>query len=302
MFDDRYGCPSVVDIWHCSDCDHFFCVPPLEAKEIAALYEQFYGRSRVQTEDIERTARASVAAPKWKRWYKGETNSGQHLAPLPSHLLDIGSGACQDVLEAKLLGHDAHGFDVDSTSARLGRELGVDVRSGDDVGGAFGGDRFEWIQLNQVIEHYVDPCSSVQAVTDLLSPGGRLFVATPNASSLLRRATRRRWINWHVPYHQQHFTRRSLALVLEGCGLHVETVRTVTPSVWFLLQVRSMFVAPSSGQPTETWTTREPSRGYKEFTLRVMLLVALLGAGAISRILDALKVGESLVVVAKKPM
>ncbi len=302
MFDDRFGCPAVVDVQRCTDCDHFFCWPPLGSDEIGSLYEQFYGRSKVNSADVARQAGHNVDTPKWKRWFRGESNSGQHIAPRSSRLLDIGSGACQDVLEAKLLGHDAHGFDVDSTSELLGRAVGVDVRSGPNVGAAFPNDHFDWVQLNQVIEHYVDPVSSMRDIVELVRPGGAVFIATPNASSLLRRLTGRRWINWHVPYHQQHFTRRSLVQVLEGCGLKVDSVRTVTPSVWFLLQIRSLVTRPTPGAANETWEPRQVAAGPREKAVRAVAFAALMVAGALSRVLDVLRTGESLVVVARKPM
>ena len=44
MFDDRFGCPDVVDIYKCDRCRHCFCGPKLSPREIGALYEKYYGR------------------------------------------------------------------------------------------------------------------------------------------------------------------------------------------------------------------------------------------------------------------
>lgn len=49
-------------------------------------------------------------------------------------------------------------------------------------------DRFENIVLTHVLEHVVDPVAVLQAVAErLLAPGGRVFVACPNANAASRR-------------------------------------------------------------------------------------------------------------------
>ena len=300
MHDDRYGCPWTVDIEQCTNCEHFFCWPPLGPDEIASLYEEYYGRSSVNPDEVASEARRNVLLPRWRRWIRGATTSGQYFAPSGSNVLDIGSGTCQDALEAQLLGHRVDGFDVDTGSVRLGESIGVSIRSGSDVVAAFEGRRFDWIQLNQVVEHYIDPIAAVSAITELLAPEGRLFVATPNAASLVRRLTRRRWINWHVPYHQHHFTARSLQETIRACGMETETLRTATPAVWIVMQIRALLGRPTPGRATNAWSTVRPV-GRRGVLARTIVLVALLGGAVIAHLLDTFHVGESILLVARKP-
>lgn len=50
------------------------------------------------------------------------------------------------------------------------------------------GKRFDTIILGHVLEHVVDPVSLLKQVKSWLSPGGRIFCAVPNASSIHRQA------------------------------------------------------------------------------------------------------------------
>ncbi|MGO8126718.1 class I SAM-dependent methyltransferase, partial [Rhizobium ruizarguesonis] len=63
------------------------------------------------------------------------------------------------------------------------------------------------IVLNQVIEHVPDPLAILAALRDRLNRGGRVVLAFPNTVSFHRKLWKERWINWHIPYHQNHFNR-----------------------------------------------------------------------------------------------
>lgn len=284
MTDDRFGCPNVVDVLGCSQCDHFFVAPPLSLEEIGPLYENFYGRSP-ETELGDSYWRSN----KLWRWVVGENNLGQFVLSPLSHpyLLDVGSGDCQNLWDAVRRGFDAVGFDVDTTSGKIASRHGLTVRTGDSVRSSFGSDQFDAVQMNQVLEHYVDPVTELKKIAECLRPGGALFISTPNANSIWRRLYGRRWINWHVPYHQQHFTKTSLQRALRESGFHHERVRTVTPLVWFVLQIRQAIRAGG-------WN------GLSFRGARVIELALLLAVFIPLRILDRFGLGDCLVILAVK--
>jgi len=291
MSDDRFGCPRVVSIYQCCGCGHFSVSPRLGQDEIGNLYEMFYGRS--SSTDL--VPSKTVSKP-WRRWILGQTNLGHFvLDPLTTTtLLDVGSGDCQNLCDAIALGFKAVGYDVDRTSVTIGERNSLEVRAGMSVGAAYPNRKFSAIQLNQVIEHYLDPRAQLHELQDHLDDGGRLFISTPNAGSVFRRMFGRRWINWHVPYHQHHFTKKSLTALLEHEGLEVVSQRTVTPIVWFVLQVRQAASRPVRGQPSTRWGSPETRLGSALlFALTVMMLVPV-------RLLDAVGLGDSLVVVATR--
>jgi 2-polyprenyl-3-methyl-5-hydroxy-6-metoxy-1,4-benzoquinol methylase len=89
--------------------------------------------------------------------------------------------------------------------------------------------RFDWIVLWNVIEHLRRPWNDLAALKEVLTPGGLLFLATPNASSLKGLLLRARWDQRSNLTHFFYFTSKSLGAVLRKAGfsepqeLHVST-------------------------------------------------------------------------------
>ena len=101
---------------------------------------------------------------------------------------------------------------------------------------------FDVVVAMEVIEHLADleyahatvlsgVRSCLSEAARVLRVGGRLFVTTPNAASLLviERVLRHE-PPWLYPYHFREFTPRELRILVEGAGLHVE--RLATEYVW----------------------------------------------------------------------
>ena len=289
MFDDRYGCPKVVDIYKCNRCQHCFCGPKLSPSEIGSLYEKYYGRKVDVQLGIHLALNSRVV-----RWILGENNLGQFAFQpnLVTTLLDIGCGDCQNLWDANFLGFEAYGFDVDRSSEEIGARNGLRVRSGQSVKAAYPNQKFDIMQLNQVIEHFIDPAEQLEDIGDHLANNGRIFISTPNSGSLLRRLTGRKWLHWHVPYHQHHFSKRSLATMVEAEGWKVISCRTVTPLVWVVLQYRAIKMDSKLGELNQTWQSGSPRRGARFLEL-IFLTVAFFPL----RFVDALGLGDCQVMI-----
>ena len=289
MYDDRYGCPNVVDIRKCGECGHCFCWPKLSNAELGPLYEKYYGRKAETELGVHLTLRSRVA-----RWIIGENNLGQFAFKPATNakLLDIGSGDCQNLWDAQFVGFEAYGFDVDSTSAEIGARNGLQVRSGHSVGAAYPDQKFDIMQMNQVIEHFVDPAEQLRDIGDHLASKGLIFISTPNSGSLLRRLTGRKWLHWHVPYHHHHFSKNSLKTLVESEDWEVISRRTVTPLVWVVLQFRAIKMDSKLGEPNETWQSGSERRGARLLEL-LLLAVAFLPI----RLADVLRMGDCQVMI-----
>ncbi len=289
MFDDRYGCPNVVAIRKCGKCGHCFCWPKLSNVELSPLYEKYYGRKAEMVLGTHLTLRSRVA-----RWIIGENNLGQFsFEPVTkTKLLDVGSGDCQNLWDAQFLGFDAYGFDVDSTSAEIGARNGLQVRSGHSVGDAYPDQKFDIMQMNQVIEHFVDPAEQLRDIGGHLASQGHIFISTPNSGSLLRRLTGRKWLHWHVPYHQHHFSKKSLKTLVEHEDWEVISCRTVTPLIWVVLQFRAIKMNSKLGESNETWQLGSQRRGARllELILLTMLFLPI-------RLTDVLGMGDCQVMI-----
>jgi 2-polyprenyl-3-methyl-5-hydroxy-6-metoxy-1,4-benzoquinol methylase len=210
--------------------------------------------------------------------------------------LDVGSGDCQNLWDAEALGFNAYGYDVDKTAGEIAERYGLHVRTGATVDDAYPETVFQLIQLNQVIEHFIDPVDHLQKLAHKLDASGRIFIATPNSGSLVRRLVGKKWINWHVPYHQHHFSKTSLRKMVTKEGWEIESHRTVTPLVWVLLQIRSLRNTPELGQVSRYWKEGSTRRGGR---LLELLILGVLFVPV--RLTDLFKCGDCQIMVIKRP-
>lgn len=248
MFDDRFGCPDEVEINRCTDCGHHFITQIRPDSALGSLYEKYYGRaSSPQTKRHSRLGALLKAPPEY-----GMRVIGRGKGRL---LLDVGCGGGEFLSLASALGFNVIGIDVDPGAVESARRSGFDVRVGDPTNNNLADQTFDVITLNQVIEHVEDPIATLSAVRGLLREEGLVFLATPNGDSRGVRNYGRRWIHWHVPFHQHIFSYRSLELAARKAGLCLNHHRSYSPRGWTRLQGQHCH------EPFELGVERWPWRG-----------------------------------------
>lgn len=110
------------------------------------------------------------------------------------------------------------------------------VRDVEDVPADIG--RFDCLVAADVLEHLVDPWSTLEAYVRLLEPGCRAIVSLPNAAhwttfaALARGSWPRRPEGIHDATHLRWFTLRDAIELCEGAGLHVEHVERRPWVLW----------------------------------------------------------------------
>lgn len=291
LFDDRFGNPDLFNVVCCSECSHCVLSPRLDPADVQSLYETYYGRSVSTTLGEHRSLHSPVV-----RWILGENCLGQFEADPSIHrkLLDVGSGDCQNLWDAIELGFDAVGYEVDRNSADIARKNGLQLLVAESIENLFEQGQFDWIQMNQVLEHSLQPRALLSEVHRILSPSGSIFIATPNGRSIFNRLFNSRWINWHVPFHQHCFSIKSLRVLLDKAGFSVVEARTVTPVVWLLLQIRRSLTRVEMGDTSPLWMRGSKVRGQRIFEV---LILGLLFVPV--RIVDWFGFGDCQVVIAK---
>lgn len=123
--------------------------------------------------------------------------------PPPGRLLDIGCGDGKFLETAKLRGFDVWGLDLDSRSADVAAQRGLDnvftcmldqfVESHQQT--------FAVITFFEVLEHQADPTAFITQLKTILAKGGYLYGSVPNRNRWQTRQDAR----WDSPPH--HFTR-----------------------------------------------------------------------------------------------
>lgn len=225
---DRPGCPlcgspasrlhrlSHTHSWECGDpsCGlRFACPAPSEA-ELRELYRTLYypevGPSGGSFED--------TPAPVLEELVQ---SLGVQLATQANtRILDVGCGRGELGRIALDLGFQPTGIERDPNArAHAASAAGFPVyESLEALQQAEPQARFDVIILWQVIEHLREPWRDLAALRDLLSPGGRLVVATPNARSLRARLQGARWENVENPTHLYYFSAGALRRTLTEAG------------------------------------------------------------------------------------
>lgn len=308
LVDDRYGCPGKFAIERCNTCGHAVTVPRLQESDLPTLYQQYYPRKDVDLPAIE--AEVQRNAEKFaaiKRWFGGTDNQGQFFAKQGQDVLDVGCGSCQSLLELKRTGACAYGVEADPNVKSIAEHFGLNVHIGSIWDEPFPGVSFDLVVMNQVIEHIPNPEKSLALVAKRLKPDGQVVLSFPNAGSIYRKMSGRYWINWHVPYHQHHFTRRSIEVMAEKLGLRIVSARTITPNLWTVLQYRNWQAGAAEGRPSDVWgaTASVPvkvsfRRKVINKSLRILLRALNPAIALVNRMIDMAGLGDSLLVVLRR--
>jgi SAM-dependent methyltransferase len=152
------------------------------------------------------------------------------------------------------LAQEGYGIEADVRVKKVADYYGLNIQIGPLEECDFGGAKFDLVSLNQVIEHIPDPGRLLMKLRDSVRREGVVVLSFPNVGSLYRRLFGRRWINWHVPYHIYHFSRESFTRLCERGGWTVMKYKTVTPNLWTVLQIRSLFTPIHMGSPSPLWS------------------------------------------------
>lgn len=307
VFDDRYGEPNRYRLARCARCAHLATAPRLNESALPALYGTYYPRKDMRPQDVVRGAQDVVARfARLRRWWRGVDNQGQYRVRPGEAMLDIGCGSGTSLLEARALGATAYGIEADPNVRPIAEALGLNIHFGSLYDHPFPEQRFDLVVLNQVIEHLPDPDKALQLLHERLAPGGRIVLVFPNVGSVWRWLCGLRWINWHIPYHLHHFTRQGFARMADRCGYRISAVRSITPNLWTLLQLRAQWRPAQRGVPNPMWAVRAvdtaddtgdvapttPPSSAKA-ALRGLVLIPL---ALLNRLIDATGMGDSLLV------
>jgi 2-polyprenyl-3-methyl-5-hydroxy-6-metoxy-1,4-benzoquinol methylase len=142
-------------------------------------------------------------------------------------LLDVGAATGFFMGMARARGWSVSGVEVSGHASQTARSRGFDVRTGLLVGQDFKDSCFDAITMWDVIEHMEDPARDVTKSAVLLKSGGVLAISTPDSGSLVSKVAGVRWHLVIPPEHLNLFSRQSLCILLESCGLEVVEATTL---------------------------------------------------------------------------
>jgi len=156
----------------------------------------------------------------------------------PGDLLDVGPGTGIFLhLASTEFGWTPHGVDICVESVeKARREFDLELELGSFETHPWPAASFDAITMLDVLEHTLDPSASLRRASELLRPGGVLYVAVPNQRSLLT-VILDLWIRLGGPFgtwflehlyvapHEFYFCPRTLRAFLEKAGFEVLDLR-----------------------------------------------------------------------------
>ncbi len=304
-FDARYGYPDYFDILYCPNCGLFQTHPPLTQDDIGPLYSNYYPYADIDPEKIKTGFQPELEnKAKLKNWIIGNHRIQNMLPQGTGKILEVGCGDGRSLLQLKALGYEAYGIEADKNIEPIKNALGLNIHIGTIENAPFEPKTFDIVTANQLIEHIVDLNSFITYSKKFLKDGGILILSTPNANSLYRLMFGQKWINWHIPFHQQVFTLKSLKNLLEKNGLKIFKSKTVTPTSWTLHQLDAFRHPSKIGVKNPYWMIKKATSNnqrsikqnlFKKFILKIIVGIITL----VNRIIDSLYLGDCLVVYIK---
>jgi 2-polyprenyl-3-methyl-5-hydroxy-6-metoxy-1,4-benzoquinol methylase len=298
LHDDRYGYPGLFALMRCHSCGHRRLDVPMSSTQLGELYTNYYPRSTMNIEAwTPAPPRGGIAA-----WWCGDGASAMRWVPPNVRVLDIGCGFGESLGYHRARGCDAHGVEIDANILRVAERHGLQVRHGLFDPQCYEPASFDVVTLDQVVEHAVDPVSLLCGIRQVLKPGGRLVLSTPNAAGWGARVFGPHWIHWHAPYHLQFFTRASMARAAADAGLVIEQRRTITNSRWLDFQLCHLASLPSTGEASVFWSPGRARSTTQRIALRLAKLPQQLGLNALlTRLMDGLRLGDNVLYVLRRP-
>jgi len=250
--DRTWGAPGTWSFRECDACGHLWLDPRPVPEEIGRLYEscythgveraspllgdgfwprcrrgvlEAYGYPGVARDSTERFLGRAMrfVPPVWE-----ECEEIVHSVPGPprGRLLDIGCGDGYFLRLMRDLGWTVQGLEPDPKAAAFARASGLDIVESPLERASLALDAFDVITMSHVIEHVLEPVTFLSVARRALSPGGILYVFTPNAESWGRAMFGPSWYPLEPPRHFHIFHPRNLVACAERARLQVVDVRT----------------------------------------------------------------------------
>jgi len=299
-FDDRYGYQDVFNLDECLNCGHMYITQEFSDNELENLYTKYYPRSKFDISDHKPHKVGGV----FITWLNGDLRSAYRWVPEKVRILDIGCGFGESLAYHNSRNCEVYGVEADSNIQKVIDKFGYKIHVGLFDYKIYEPNFFDYVTMDQVAEHVVDPISVLKGVEKILKPGGVIILSVPNHQGWGNFCFGKRWINWHVPYHLHHYTASSMAEATRRSGLVMMQSKTITSSSWLYYQWKHLATLPDIGHHSDFWNGKKFAQlSYRVKSLYLLAWIAhkLKINHIITRIFDVLKVGDNRVFILKKP-
>jgi 2-polyprenyl-3-methyl-5-hydroxy-6-metoxy-1,4-benzoquinol methylase len=201
-------------------CGHQFMNPQPTWEELQPYYNSGYEPYDPEHGSADQDDAVVAKALLNKKW--------RHIdLPTGKNLLDVGCGAGYFLRIAKKMGANVQGVEPSEYAAAVAAKQGINVFCGTIEEYAKQTQRrFDVITSNHVIEHVPDPVKTLSTMRSLLTPGGVIWIAVPNADYPISKSLKGYWHSSDLPYHLMHFSPASMTHAGARAGLQLRKQET----------------------------------------------------------------------------
>jgi SAM-dependent methyltransferase len=277
----------------CEECSHIFVAETPSEAVLAALYAS-YGYDEGSLDGL----------PAFIFDILGELVATFEPYRKTGRWLDVGFGAGSLLRVARTRDWETFGVEASLGAVESGRRHAL----GELILGNFAtvpleSHSFDVVTMSELVEHLPDPRPFLQRASEVLRPGGVLYLTTPHGRGLSGRILGPTWSVMKPPEHLHLYSTRSLALCLRRAGFDDISIYTqgLLPHE-LVAHVRGRLASRATAASPEGFTAGERNAG--GYRVNARLTGTRLGRFAkqlVNRGLRMASLGDSLRAYARTP-
>lgn len=207
---------SGMNIRHCKRCGLAFVFPQPSIETQQKYYDTSFREGGYKLYNASENLRIRLNQKRFNEISKYKPNG---------NLLDIGcaSGFFLDV--ASQNGLVTFGVELSKEAVQIARQKHKNIFNGILENSKYPDSFFDIIALFDIIEHVLDPRTTIKEISRIIKSGGLLVITTPDISSWHAKIMGKRWGLITPLEHLFYFSPTSIRVLLEKYGFRVEEVR-----------------------------------------------------------------------------
>ncbi len=206
-----------IKIWICKKCSFIFVHPPPSIKTQKEYYDQSHksGLYKIHSDD-DVPIRIKLNKKRYEELISYKPNG---------NILDVGcaSGFFLDV--AAKNGLFTYGIELSSDGANKCKKNHKNTFNGTLEEARYQNSFFNFVTIYDIIEHVLDPNSTIKEVSRIIKPDGFIVITTPDITSWHAKLLGKRW-GMITPFeHLFYFSPNTIRILLEKHGFLIREIR-----------------------------------------------------------------------------